>query len=206
VLRAASTRGATEDSVPIRTIIITIAIAALLILPVGAVAQIVLTSQFDDRTQTQAIVVLDAGRYWGDPREVRHARWEHAADLYREGVAPVIVLTGRQRAADSARNFLAQRGVPEQDVVIFPSTVDTVGSLRVLASVMSDLGWQSATLVTDRPHAARAGAIATQFGIDAHLSPTERGPATSLSSEVVGTETAALLRYYLLQRWGTSTG
>jgi uncharacterized SAM-binding protein YcdF (DUF218 family) len=204
VLRAASTPGATEDSVPIRTIIITIAIAALLILPVGAVAQIVLTSQFDDRTQTQAIVVLDAGRYWGDPREVRHARWEHAADLYREGVAPVIVLTGRQRAADSARNFLAERGVPEQDVVIFPSTVDTVGSLRVLASVMSDLGWQSATLVTDRPHAARAGAIATQFGIDAHLSPTERGPATSLSSEVVGTETAALLRYYLLQRWGTS--
>ncbi len=206
MLRAASTRGATEDSVPIRTIIVTIAIAALLILPVGAVAQIVLTSQFDDRTQTQAIVVLDAGRYWGDPREVRHARWEHAADLYREGVAPVIVLTGRQRAADSARNFLAERGVPEQDVVIFPSTVDTVGSLRVLASVMSDLGWQSATLVTDRPHAARAGAIATQFGIDAHLSPTERGPATSLSSEVVGTETAALLRYYLLQRWGTSAG
>lgn len=191
---------------PFRTIIVTALVAGILILPIGAVAQIVLTSQFDDRTHTQAIVVLDAGRYWGDPREVRHARWEHAAGLYREGVAPVIVLTGRQRSADSARNFLAERGVPPQDVVIFPSTVDTVGSLRALATVMSDLGWQSATLVTDRPHAARAGAIATQFGIDAHLSPTERGPATSLSSEVVGTETAALLRYYLLQRWGTAAG
>lgn len=188
----------------VRTVLGTIVLAALLIVPIGAVTQIVLTAQFDDRTRTQAIVVLDAGRYWGDPREIRHARWEHAADLYREGVAPVIVLTGRQRAADSARAFLAQRGVPPEDVVIFPSSADTVGSLRALASVMRDLDWQSATLVTDRPHAARAGAIAQRFGIDAHLSPTERGPTTALSSEVVGTETAALLRYYLLQRWGAS--
>jgi len=206
VLQAASVDGATQHKVPFRTVIVTVLVAGLLLLPVGAVAQIVLTSQFDDRTQTRAIVVLDAGRYWGDPREVRHARWEHAASLYREGVAPVVVLTGRQRSADSARTFLAARGVPPQDVVIFPSSGDTVGSLRALANVMADLDWQSATLVTDRPHAARAGAIATQFGIDAHLSPTERGPATSLSSEVVGTETAALLRYYLVQRWGTPTG
>jgi uncharacterized SAM-binding protein YcdF (DUF218 family) len=204
VRQSASLDAATERRVRIRTVIGTTALAALLILPVGAVAQIVLTAQFDDRSQTQAIVVLDAGRYWGDPREVRHARWEHAAELYRDGVAPVIVLTGRQRAADSARDFLAERGVVPQDVVIFPSTADTVGSLRALSSVMSDLGWQSATLVTDRPHAARAGAIATKLGIDAHLSPTERGPSSSLSSEVVGTETAALLRYYLVQRWGTT--
>lgn len=203
--QSASSDAANEHRLRIRTVISTVALAALLILPVGAVAQIVLTAQFDDRSRTQAIVVLDAGRYWGDPREVRHARWEHAADLYRDGVAPVIVLTGRQRAADSAREFLAERGVAPGDVVIFPSTVDTVGSLRALSRVMSDLGWQSATLVTDRPHAARAGAIATQFGIDAHLSPTERGPSTSLSSEVVGTETAALLRYYLLQRWGSAS-
>lgn len=203
--QSTSSDAANEHRLRIRTVISTVALAALLILPVGAVAQIVLTAQFDDRSRTQAIVVLDAGRYWGDPREVRHARWEHAADLYRDGVAPVIVLTGRQRAADSAREFLAERGVAPGDVVIFPSTVDTVGSLRALSRVMSDLGWQSATLVTDRPHAARAGAIATQFGIDAHLSPTERGPSTSLSSEVVGTETAALLRYYLLQRWGSAS-
>ena len=39
------------------------------------------------------------------------------------------------------------------------------------------------------------------YGIDAHLSPTDRGPGTALTSEYVGRETLALLRYHLLSRW-----
>ena len=62
--------------------------ALLLLLPVGAVLQIVLSAQLDDRSQTQAIVVLDPARYWGDPAPVLRARLAHAATLYREGVAP----------------------------------------------------------------------------------------------------------------------
>jgi hypothetical protein len=56
--------------------------------------------------------------------------------------------------------------------------------------------------VTDPANAARADATATQFGIDAHMSPTKAGPGTALTSEYVGRETAALMRYYLLTRWG----
>jgi uncharacterized SAM-binding protein YcdF (DUF218 family) len=179
-------------------------VVALLItfiaLPIGAVLQIVLTAQFDDRTRTQAIVVLDSARYWGDPKQVRHARWSHAAHLYLEGVAPVIVVTGPQRALAPARDHLVAAGVPAEDVVIFPTSADTVGSLRIISSVMSDLRWESVTLVTDPPLAARAGSIASGYGIDAHLSPTRTGPATSLTSEYVGGETLALLRYYLLHR------
>jgi uncharacterized SAM-binding protein YcdF (DUF218 family) len=173
---------------------------ALIALPVGAVLQIVLTSQFDDRSRTQAIVVLDSARYWGDPKQVRHARWTHAAQLYAEGVAPVIVVTGPQRALEPARDHLVEAGVPAEDVVIFPTSPDTVGSLRIIASVMADLQWESVTLVTDPPLAARAGSIATGYGMDAHLSPTRTGPATSLTSEYVGGETLALLRYYLVHR------
>jgi uncharacterized SAM-binding protein YcdF (DUF218 family) len=175
---------------------------ALLLIPIGVVLQIVLTAQFDDRTKTQAIVVLDPAKVWGNPAPVLRARLDHAADLYAEGVAPVIIVAGPQRYSEQAKAHLLGKGVSEQDIVVFTTGRDTVGSLQVIASVMKDLDWSSATVVTDPANAARADATATQFGIDAHLSPNKTGPGTALTSEYVGRETAALMRYYLLTRWG----
>jgi uncharacterized SAM-binding protein YcdF (DUF218 family) len=174
---------------------------ALLLIPIGVVLQIVLTAQFDDRTKTQAIVVLDPARVWGDPAPVLKARLDHAAELYVEGVAPVIIVAGPQRYSDQAKARLLDKGVADQDIVVFTTGRDTVGSLQVIASVMKDLDWSSATVVTDPANAARADATATQFGIDAHLSPTKTGPGTALTSEYVGRETAALMRYYIVTRW-----
>ncbi len=179
----------------------TVLVCLALLLPIGAVCQIVLTSQLDDRSATSAIVVLDPARYWGDPAPVLSARLEHAAALYAAGTAPVIVVTGPARIAKAARAALVASGVPAADVVAFTTGADTVGALQVVATIMRDLRWESATLVTDPPHAARAQATAAGFGIDAHLSPTESGPGTALTSEYVGRETAALLRFYLLTRW-----
>lgn len=179
----------------------TVLVFLALLLPIGAVCQIVLTSQLDDRSPTQAIVVLDPARYWGDPVPVMNARLAHAAQLYAAGTAPVIVVTGPARSAKFAREQLIAGGVPPADVVAFTTGADTVGALQVVATIMRDLSWESATLVTDPPHAARAQATAAGFGIDAHLSPTEAGPGTALTSEYVGRETAALLRFYLLTRW-----
>jgi uncharacterized SAM-binding protein YcdF (DUF218 family) len=155
----------------------------------------------DDRSTTQAIVVLDPARYWGDPTPVLQARLAHAADLYRDGVAPVIVLTGPARSVGPERYDLMAHGVPSEDIVSFSTGTDTVGSLRVVAGVMRDLGWSAATVVTDPAHAARAQATAATLGIDAHMSPTERGAGTALTSEYVGRETVALLRFHLLTRW-----
>ena len=185
----------------VATATLTLLGALLLLLPVGAVLQIMLSSQLDDRSRTQAIVVLDPARYWGDSTPVLRARLEHAATLYRQGVAPVIVVTGPRRTAAFERFELMSHGVPAQDIVAFSPGVDTVGSLRVVAGVMRDLGWSAATVVTDPAQAARAQATASAYGIDAHLSPTESGPGTAMTSEYVGRETLALLRYYAVTRW-----
>lgn len=179
----------------------TAALAVLLLVPIGAALQIVLSAQLDDRTPTQAIVVLDPARYWGDPQPVLKARLLHAADLYRAGVAPVIVLTGPPRQQGFERGVLLGAGVPSADVVAFDTGSDTVGSLQVVARVMRGLDWSAATVVTDPAAAARAQATASALGIDAHLSPTDAGPGTALTSEYVARETAALLRYYALTRW-----
>ena len=180
---------------------ITIAVALILVVPIGAALQIVLAAQFDDRTHTQAIILMDPTRVWGDDPAVLSSRADHAAELYRSGVAPVIMLTGRARTAEAERLLLRARSVPNQDIVNFTTTMDTLGSLQMIAAVMSDLGWSSATIVTDPPNAARASAIASGFGIDAHLSPAESGPGSAMTSDYVGRETAALVRYYLISRW-----
>jgi uncharacterized SAM-binding protein YcdF (DUF218 family) len=194
VVKARSLRGAATATA-------TLLVALSMLLPVGAAAQIVLMSQIDDHTRTQAIVVLDPARYWGDPAPVLAARLQHAADLYLAGVAPVVVVTGPHRTSDSERAVLMARGVPARDIVEFSTGADTVGSLEVVAGVMRDLGWSAATIVTDPAHAARAQATASALGIDAHLSPTEVGAGTALTSEYVGRETVALLRHYLVTRW-----
>jgi uncharacterized SAM-binding protein YcdF (DUF218 family) len=183
------------------TATVTLVVTVALLLPIGAVLQIVLTGQMDDRTPTQAIVVLDPANYWGDPAPVLRARIAHAADLYHAGVAPVVVLTGPARSADQVREALVADGVPSQDVISFRTGADTVGSLEVVAGVMRDLDWSAATVVTDPAHAARAQAVASTLGIDAHMSPTEQGAGSALTSEYVGRETVALLRHYLMSRW-----
>lgn len=185
----------------VATVALTMVVGVLLLLPAGAVVQIVLSAQLDDRTPTQAIVVLDPGRYWGPADPVLRARLDHAATLYREGVAPVIIVTGPRKEADQQRFALTTQGVPARDVIAFTTGRDTVGALQVVAGVMRDLDWSAATVVTDPAHAARAQTTASGLGIDAHLSPTESGPGTALTSEYVGRETVALLRYHLLTRW-----
>lgn len=199
----ASSRPDLHERAPrtLSTVVWTLLGAVILLLPVGAVCQIVLTSQLDDRTMTQAIVVMDPAKYWGNDDPVRAARLEHAATLYRQGAAPVVILTGSRRTVDRAKERLVLLGVPARDVVAFPSGTDTLGALRVVATVMRDLGWQSATIVTDPAQAARTQATASGYGIDAHVSPTQAGPGQALTSEYVGRETAALLRYYLVSRW-----
>lgn len=184
----------------------TVLAVLVLLIPVGAVAQIVLTSQLDDRSPTQALVVLDpASRTWGDPAPILQARLDHAAELYREGIAPVVLITGPHRSAAASTAALERAGVPARDIVAIGTGSDTVGALQVVASVLRGLGWSSVTLVTDPTHAARAASTAGGFGIDAHVSPTDAGPGASLTSDSVARETAALLRYHLLTRWQQPT-
>ena len=187
------------------TLLLTVVIVAALMIPVGATAQVVLASQFDDRAPTQAIVMLDPGRVWGDPDATRTARIDHAAELYRDRVAPVVIVTGPPRSHEATIRALQMRGVSVADVVTFDSGADTVGPLTAVASVMRDLRWTSATIVTDPAHAARVQSTAGVLGIDAHISPTEYGSNVSLTSDYVGREVAALLRHHLFTRWSLPT-
>lgn len=187
------------------------AVVALGLLAAAAVTayaalRVVATARSDDRTPTDAIVVLGAAQFWGRPSPVLEARLQHAVELYDLGVADRIITVGanqpgdRTTEADAGRDWLVAHGVPATAVVAVPDGHDTLGSLEAAARVMADRGWSSATIVTDPAHVARSMAMADALGLTAHGSPTTAGAGSSLTAEYVARETLGLLSFWLFDR------
>ena len=74
----------------------------------------------DDRRPVDAVVVLGAAQYDGEPSSVFAARLRHAEALYEQELAPRIVTIGGSRAGDAyteaeaGRRYLIDRGVPAE--------------------------------------------------------------------------------------------
>jgi uncharacterized SAM-binding protein YcdF (DUF218 family) len=163
-------------------------------------------ARVDDRRAVDAVVVLGAAQYDGDPSSIFAARLRHAQQLLEEGVAPRIVTTGGNRAGDSfteaeaGRRYLLDRGVPASAVVAVPRGSDTLGSLQAVAAQAGKDGWTTALLVSDPWHSLRARQMARDSGLDAWTSPTRTGPVVQTREtqfRYIVRETAALLFYQL---------
>jgi len=186
-------------------------LAALVLLPVlvlaGTATRVWWVARQDDRPRSDAIVVLGASQFDGRPSAVFKARLDHAADLYKDGVAPRIVTVGGGRTGDrfteaeAGKRYLATKGVTS--VVAVGVGSDTLQSLKALDRVYEQRGWRSAVLVTDPWHSLRSRRMASDLGIRAATSPTRSGPANasrSTEARYVTRETAAYLYYRLFHR------
>jgi len=186
-------------------------LAALVLLPVlifgAAAARVWWVARQDDRPHSDAIVVLGASQFDGRPSAVFKARLDHAAELYRAGVAPRIVTVGGGRTGDrfteaeAGKRYLAGVGVTSVFAVGVGS--DTLQSLKALDAFYKAQSWHSAVLVTDPWHCLRSRTMAQDLGLKAATSPVRTGPAVaSRSTEVryVAREAAAYLYYRVFHR------
>ena len=162
------------------------------------------TARHDARPKSDAIVVLGSAQYNGVPSSIFEARLEHAKNLYKAGVAPVIVTVGGKETGDqfteaeAGRDYLAKAGVPRDNLLAVPEGVDTLQSMQAVAGAFGKHGWHSAVLVTDPWHAMRAQKMAEDSGIEATSSPTRQGPAVQTRAtqfRYILRETAAYLLY-----------
>lgn len=188
-------------------LVLALAVLFLVLLPAAAALTVVVASRTDDRTPTDAIVVLGAAQFWGDPSPVLENRLQHAADLYADDVSPRIITVGGKQPRDitteaqAGRDWLVEAGVPRTSVTAVPTGSDTLTSLQAVADKMAVKGWTSATIVTDPAHEARSLAMARSLGIDAHGSPTASGAGSSLTLDYLARETAGLLYFWTIERW-----
>lgn len=186
-------------------------VAVLVLLPVlvfaATAARVWWVARQDDRPRSDAIVVLGASQFDGRPSAVFKARLDHAAALYKDGVAPRIVTVGGGRPGDrfteaeAGKRYLASVGVTS--VVAVGVGSDTLQSLKGCEARFRAEGWKSAVLVTDPWHSLRSRRMAQDLGIRAATSPARTGPANaSRGTEVryVARETAAYLYYRVFHR------
>jgi uncharacterized SAM-binding protein YcdF (DUF218 family) len=158
--------------------------------------------------RADAIVVLGAAQYDGEPSPVFAGRLDHAALLYEQGRAgSVLVLGGGQPGdrfteAEAGRAYLIEKGVPQDAILPVPKGHTTYESLRAAAPVMREAGLGSAFLVSDPWHNARVERMALDLGIDGHASATWQSAATSQDTRLEGyvRETFAYLYYRVVGR------
>ncbi len=159
------------------------ALVAVALLYLGVTfVQVWMAARRDDARASQAIVVLGAAQYNGTPSPVLKARLDHAADLWRRKLAPVIVVTGGRQTGDkfteatASANYLIAEGVPDEDILREVSGQSSWQSLAATATFLHQRDINRVLLVSDPFHSYRIRAIASELGLDGHVSPTRTSP------------------------------
>lgn len=172
----------------------------------GTVFRVWQVARVDDRDKADVVVVLGAAQYDGTPSAVLSSRLDHAARLWRDGTAPVIVTVGGRRVGDNyteaaaGRNYLTSYGIPSSAVVAIGEGSDTLESLEAVARRAQAAGWRTAVIVSDPWHSLRARTMSDDLGITSWTSPTRSGPIVqtrTIQAQYIVRESAALLHYRL---------
>jgi len=160
------------------------------------------TGRSEGPASAEVIVVLGAAQYDGTPSPQLAARLDHGLELWRDGVAPLLMVTGgkqpgdRFTEADAGFAYLTERGVPESAILREDVGRTTYESLDEAVDVLAAEALDDVVLVTDPYHSLRSKLIAAELGLDPSVSPTPTSVVTGWSS----------LRRQLFEAGGVAVG
>jgi len=119
-----------------------------------------------------AIIILGAAQYNGEPSPVLEQRLETALELWSAGVAPIVVTTGANQPGDqfsegfAGFRYLRNAGIGENQLLVVVDGGDTYESVLAAANQLDDDS-RDVVLVTDAYHARRSADIASEVGLRA---------------------------------------
>ncbi|MEP6778700.1 MAG: YdcF family protein [Gemmatimonadaceae bacterium] len=167
-------------------------------------AAIVLWAERNATNSADVIVVLGAAQYDGRPSPVLKARLDHAVGLYKQGLAPRLLLTGGRREGDAVSEAVAgqrysvKMGVPPNAIMLEGVSRTTLASIQGTARLLrADSNAQAprVLLVSDPFHMLRVSVLARLYGLNPSTSPTRTSPISasrSVALEYVLRESVAL--------------
>lgn len=136
----------------------------------------------DQARAVDAIVVMGAAQYDGRPSPQLQARLDHVVELWNDGLAPFVVVTGGNQPGDrfteasASAAYLADHGVDPDAILQEDSGHSSWESLDTVASLLHDRGLGRVLLVSDPYHSLRIRLIAQELGLTAYVSPTRTSP------------------------------
>jgi len=133
-------------------------------------------SNLDEAQPADAIVVFGAAEYVGHPSPVYKARLDHAAQLYRQGLAGIVITTGGPGDAKFnegivGREYLKTLGIPDSQLIAETQSSDTAQSARRVATIMRANGLKTCVAVSDSYHIFRIKKMLGREGITVYGSP-----------------------------------
>ena len=142
-------------------------------------------------TRADAIVVLGAAQYEGRPSPVLKARLDHAIALHREGLAPLLVVTGGRGYGDTtteaavSQRYAVKRGVARDAILLEDHGRTTSESLQAVAAMLAttEQDPRRVILVSDPFHMLRLAVLARRFSLTAVTSPTRTSPISANHGE-----------------------
>jgi uncharacterized SAM-binding protein YcdF (DUF218 family) len=177
-----------------------LAVAVVLVLYVGGTFVQVWQASRDDQAQPAgAIVVMGAAQYNGEPSPVFEARLDHGRELFEQGLSDVMVVTGGRQAGDefseaqAGAMWLQEHGVPDASIRREVQGRNSWESLAASARFLRDDGIDDVMIVSDPFHSKRLEEIASEVGLEAHVTPTDDSPVTGTAElRAMVRETAAV--------------
>ncbi len=190
--------------------LIALVVIALLAYPAWLAYRVWDQSHNDEVRAADAIVVLGAAQYNGEPSPVFKARLDQAHYLYDEGLSDTLIVTGGKQQGDrfteaqAAHRYLEAEGVPADRILEEESGSTTYESLQEVAEIAEERDIDSVLLVSDPLHSERIKRMAHDVGFDeAYTSPASyvalnRSRETKIRE--IAREVGSLLVYEVLKR------
>jgi uncharacterized SAM-binding protein YcdF (DUF218 family) len=160
---------------------------------------VVADADSEELRPADAIVVFGAAEYGGHPSPVFKARLDHAADLYRRGFAPLVIVTGgaggdpQFSEGEVGRDYLRSLGVPDHRLIGETQSPDTAESARRVATIMRANSMTTCLAVSDGYHMFRVKRMLGREGMTVYPAPRPNSrPPTFFKRQVaVGHEIAS---------------
>lgn len=176
----------------------------------GTFLQVWQASRSDGARKADAIVVLGAAQYNGNASPALRNRLDHALELYEQGLAPVIVVTGGRQEGDRyteatvGYNYLRDHGVPDDAIRKEVQGHTTYESVAATQRFLRDEGIDDVILVSGPATAKRLAGISGDIGLEAAISPSDGTPSfRSLLRETAAVSAGRIIGYRRLERFDT---
>ena len=132
----------------------------------------------DNAQPADAIAVFGAAEYSGHPSPVLHARLDHAVELYRKQIAPLVITLGGGTDKDSGnteggvgRDYLLANGIPFANIIAETRSIDTEQQVHRLAAIAHENNLHHIVVVSDGTHLFRIRQLCEDAGLDVFTSP-----------------------------------
>ncbi|MGH2560488.1 MAG: YdcF family protein [Thermomicrobiales bacterium] len=165
---------------------------AAVLLVASLFAAIYIQARSDQTRPVDVIVVMGAAQFDGRPSAVLRARLDQALAAYEAGNAPFVVVTGGQQAGDrfteaeASRDYLIERGVPADAILMEGEGSNSWESLQAAARLLEERNFERVLLVSDGFHLFRVKLMARELGLESFGAPAEASPIKTWSGSEFG--------------------